>query len=120
MKYVDGFITPVPNEKKEKFLYAAKLAAKVFVEHGALEYVDCWGVDVPPGKQTSFPDAVKLKDDETVCFSWIIWESKEIRDIGMQKVMTDPRMQPGQVEMPFDHMRMIMGSFEMVANTRAE
>lgn len=120
MKYVDGFITPVPTTNKEGYLKSARLAAKVFVEHGALEYVDCWGANVPPGKVTSFPDAVKLKDDETVCYSWIIWDSKETRDIGMKKVMEDPRMGPGQFEVLFDHSRMIMGSFDMVAHTTAE
>ena len=122
--YVDGFITPVPDGNREAYFNAARLAAKVFVEHGALEYIDCWGDEVPPGKQTSFPRAVALEDGETVCFSWIVWDSKETRDIGMKKVMQDPRMQPGQTEVPFDqifdHGRMIMGGFRMVAQTRAE
>ncbi len=124
MKFVDGFITPVPNDRKQAYLKAARLAATVFTEHGALEYVDCWGVDVPFGKKTSFPRAVQLQEDETACFSWIVWESKEIRDAGMRKVMSDPRMQPGQLDMPFDqifdHSRMIMGGFEMMARTSAE
>ncbi len=124
MKYVDGFITPVPTENKDAFLNSARLAAKVFLEHGALEYVDCWGVEAPYGKQTSFPRAVKLQENETVCFSWIVWKSKEIRDNGMKKVRQDPRMHPDQLEIPFDqifdHQRMIVGEFEMVAHTVAE
>lgn len=124
MKYVDGFITPVPSKNKDAFLNSARLAAKVFLEHGALEYVDSWGVEVPHGKKTSFPRAVELQEDETVCFSWIVWESREIRDAGMQKVRQDPRMQPDQLEIPFDqifdHSRMIMGCFEMVAHTKVE
>ncbi len=123
MKFVDGFVTPVPQENKHAYLQAARLAAKVFLEHGALEYIDCWGVETPHGKQTSFPRAVQLLENETVCFSWIVWESKEIRDIGIKKVMVDPRMQPGQLDVPFteifDHDRMIIGGFEMVACTRA-
>lgn len=124
MKYVDGFITPVPNDNKEAFLGAAHRAAKVFLEHGALEYVDSWGVDVPYGKKTSFPRAVELQENETVCFSWIVWESKEVRDAGMKKVREDPRMHPDQLDVPFDqifdHSRMIVGFFEMVAHTKAE
>ncbi len=124
MKFVDGFITPVPSDNKDAYLNSARLAAKVFLEHGALEYVDNWGVEVPHGKKTSFPRAVELQENETVCFSWIVWESKEIRDAGMQKVMQDPRMHPDQLEIPFDqifdHSRMIMGCFEMVAHTKAE
>ena len=124
MKYVDGFIIPVPNANRKVFLGAARKAAKVFVEHGALEYVDSWGVDVPVGKRTSFTRAVALEENETVCFSWIVWESKEARDAGMAKVRQDPRMHPDQLEVPFDqifdHSRMIVGCFEMVAHTRAE
>ncbi len=124
MRYVDGFITPVPNKNKQAFLNAAKRAANVFLEHGALEYVDCWGADVPIGKQTSFPRAVELREDETVCFSWIVWESKEVRDEGMAKVRQDPRMHPDQLEVPFDqifdHQRMIVGLFEVMAHTKAE
>jgi uncharacterized protein YbaA (DUF1428 family) len=30
----------------------------------ALKFVECWGDDVPEGKVTSFPMAVKRKDDE--------------------------------------------------------
>ncbi len=123
MKFVDGFITPVPNENKDAFFKVARKAARVFLEHGALEYVDSWGVDVPYGKQTSFPRAVELQENETVCFSWIVWESKEIRDIGMKKVREDPRMHPDQLDIPFDqifdHQRMIVGSFEMVAYSSA-
>jgi len=48
----------------------AEAAAVVFKEHGALKLVECWGDDVPDGKVTSFPMAVKRKDDETVVFSW--------------------------------------------------
>ena len=124
MRYVDGFITPVPNANKSAYLTAAKLAAEVFVEHGALEYVDSWGDEVPIGKQTSFTRAVELREDETVCFSWIVWDSKETRDVGMKKVMRDPRMQPDQTEVPFerifDHGRMIVGGFAMLAHSKAE
>ncbi len=124
MKYVDGFVTPVPNANREAFVGAARKAAKVFIEHGALEYVDSWGVDVPVGKKTSFTRAVALEENETVCFSWIVWGSKEARDAGMAKVRQDPRMHPDQLDVPFDqifdHSRMIMGCFEMVAHTQAE
>jgi uncharacterized protein YbaA (DUF1428 family) len=58
--------------------------------------------------------AVKLKDDETVVFSWIIWPDKATRDAGMEKVMADPRIQPDMNSMPFDGQRMIFGGFEMI------
>ena len=69
---------------------------------------------MPEGKVTSFPMAVKRKDDETVVFSWIIWPSRNVRDEGMKKVMADPRLKPDVNPMPFDGKRMIYGGFEMI------
>jgi uncharacterized protein YbaA (DUF1428 family) len=85
-------------------------------EHGALTVVECWGDDVPEGKLTSFPMAVKCKPDETVVFSWIIWPSRQARNAGMKKVMSDPRLQPDTNPMPFDGARLIFGGFEMIVS----
>jgi len=79
-----------------------------------MKVVECWGDDVPDGKITSFPMAVKRQDDETVVFSWIIWPSRQVRDQVMEKVMADPRLQPGTNPMPFDAKRLIYGGFEMI------
>jgi uncharacterized protein YbaA (DUF1428 family) len=114
MAYVDGFVVAVPTRNKDAYKIHAEKAAMVFKEHGALKLVECWGDDVPGGKVTSFPMAVKCEPDETVVFSWITWPSREVRDQGMAKVMADPRLQPGQNPMPFDGKRMIYGGFEMI------
>jgi len=90
MNYVDGFVIAVPTAKKETYLHHATVAAQVFKDLGALEIVETWGDDVPEGKVTSFPMAVKRRDDETVVFSWITWPSKAVRDEGMKKFMDDP------------------------------
>ena len=87
MTYVDGFVAAVPTANREIYKKHAEAAAIVFKKHGALKLVECWGDDVPDGKLTSFPMAVKRKDDETVVFSWIIWPSRKVRDEGMKKVM---------------------------------
>ncbi|MBF0676064.1 DUF1428 domain-containing protein [Pseudomonas sp.] len=116
MSYVDGFVVAVPTANKEAYRQHAESAAAVFKEHGAIKLVECWGDDVPEGKVTSFPMAVKCKPDETVVFSWIIWPSRQVRDSGMQKVMADPRVQPDQNPMPFDGQRMIYGGFEMLVD----
>lgn len=76
MDYVDGFLVAVPTANQEVYRRHAEAAAVVFKECGALTVVECWGDDVPPGKLTSFPRAVQLKDDETVVFSWITWPSR--------------------------------------------
>lgn len=117
MSYVDGCVIAVPTAKREQFIQHAKAAAVVFKEVGALNIVECWGDDVPQGQVTSLPMAVKLKEDETVVFSWIVWPSRQVRDAGMRKVMEDPRMQADVNPMPFDGQRMIYGGFEMILNT---
>ncbi len=112
MHYIDGCVIPVLTANKQRYLDHALIAAAVFKEHGALKLVDCWGDDVPDGKLTSFPMAVKCEPGETVVFSWIVWPSRQVRDAGMAKVMSDPRLQ--SADMPFDGKRMIFGGFQMV------
>jgi uncharacterized protein YbaA (DUF1428 family) len=114
MTYVDGFVAAVPTANRETYRRHAELASGVFKEHGALSVVECWGDDVPEGKLTSFPMAVKRQPDETVVFSWITWPSKAVRDAGMAKVMADPRLQPETNPMPFDGKRLIYGGFEVI------
>jgi len=116
MNYIDGFVVAVPTANRERYKKHAEAAAVVFKEHGALRLVECWGDDVPQGKVTSFPMAVKCKDDETVVFSWVTWPSKKVRDEGMKKVMADPRLQPDKNPMPFDGKRLIYGGFEMLVD----
>jgi uncharacterized protein YbaA (DUF1428 family) len=119
MSYVDGFVCAVPTANREKYRKHAEAAAVVFKEHGALSVVECWGDDVPEGKLTSFPMAVKRQPDETVVFSWIVWPSRQARDAGMKKVMADPRLQPGTNPMPFDGKRLIFGGFEVIVGVAA-
>ncbi|MFM0042947.1 DUF1428 domain-containing protein [Paraburkholderia sediminicola] len=116
MTYVDGFVVPVATIDREKYIKQAAMAAGVFKENGALQVVECWGDDVPEGKLTSFPMAVKRKDDETVVFSWVVWPSRQVRDKGMKAVMEDPRLQPDVNPMPFDGKRLIYGGFEVIVD----
>ncbi|KRG63351.1 RNA signal recognition particle 4.5S RNA [Stenotrophomonas humi] len=111
MSYVDGFIAAVPTANKEKFLAHARTGDAVFIEFGALRVVECWGDDVPHGQLTDFFRAVQATDEETVVFSWIEWPDKATRDVGMQKMMEDPRMDPATNPMPFDGKRLIYGGF---------
>ncbi|BFM12385.1 DUF1428 domain-containing protein [Simiduia litorea] len=115
MSYVDGFVAAVPTKNKEKFIMHAKIMAAALKKLGALSVVDTWGDDVPEGELTSFPMAVKKKDDETVAFSWVIWPSKEVRDAGWQAAMDDPSMHPDNSPMPFDGKRIIYGGFSVVS-----
>lgn len=114
MTYVDGFVLAVPNANREKYIQHSKQSGEVFKDHGALKLIETWGDDVPDGEVTSFPMAVKCGPDETVCFSWLLWPSKEVRDEGMKKAMEDERLSPEKNPMPFDGKRLIYGGFEVV------
>ncbi len=112
--YVEGFVVPVPTAKKEAYRKMAEMVAPIYREYGAISVVECWGDDVPMGVLTSFPRAVQCTEDETVVFSWIIWPSREARDAGNAKVMSDPRLHMPEDGMPFDGQRMIMGGFQVM------
>ena len=116
MSYVDGFVVPVPKKKVVAYRKMAELAAKVWREHGALEYRECVADDVKPGKVTSFPQAVKLKKNETVWFSYIVYKSRRHRDQVNAKVMKDSRLAKymDPKKMPFDGMRMFWGGFKVI------
>lgn len=116
MPYVDGFVVPVPKKKVEDYRRIARKAGRIWREHGALDYVECVADDVKPGKQTSFPQSVKLQKNETVVFAWIVFKSRVHRDRVNAKVFKDPRMEamcdPGN--MPFDAKRMFWGGFKVL------
>ena len=116
MTYVDGFVAAAPTADRAKYKEHVKIAGIVFKEAGALRVVDCWGEDVPEGKLTSFPMAVKKEADETVVFGWIEWPSRAARDAGFAKAMQDPRL--SSAAMPFDGRRMIFGGFDVIADTK--
>jgi uncharacterized protein YbaA (DUF1428 family) len=116
MTYVDGFVVPVPKKKVSAYRSMAKKAGKIWREYGALEFHECVADDVKIGKRTSFPRSVKLKPNETVMFSWIVYSSRKQRDRVMDKVMKDKRI-AGLMEtkdIPFDTKRMIFGGFKTI------
>lgn len=114
MAYVDGFVIAVKKSKLEDYKAMARLGCQVWKEYGALSYVECVGDDIPYGELTSFPRAVQAQEDETVIFSWIVYDNKESRDAIMTKVMADPRLESQMENLPFDGKRMIFGGFEMM------
>jgi uncharacterized protein YbaA (DUF1428 family) len=116
MRYVDGYVLPVPKKNLEAYRRMAQKAGKVWRDHGALEFMECVADDVKPGKQTSFPQSVKLKPGETVMFSWIVYKSRAHRDRVNAKVMKDPRLanMMDPKAMPFDAKRMFWGGFKVL------
>ena len=118
MKYVDGFVVPVPKRKLEAYRALARKAGKLFREHGALEFRECVLDDprVPMG--IAFPRLAKLKPNETVMFSWIVYKSRTHRDRVNKKIMADPRMLAlcDPKDTPFDVKRMAYGGFKMLVD----
>ena len=119
MSYVDGFVLPVPKRKMQAYKRMARKAGKIWLEHGALTFMENVADDVKPGKWTSFPQSVKLKPGEVVWFSYIVYKSRRHRDQVLAKVMKDPRLAKmmDPKAMPFDGKRMFWGGFKPILNT---
>ena len=118
MTYVSGFLLAVSDENRERYRAHAEAAWPIFRDLGCLTLRECWGADVPDGKVTSFPMAVKKAEGETVVFSWMEWPDKATADRAFAEMMNDPRMAE-MSEMPFDGMRMMWGGFETLVDRRA-
>jgi len=117
MAYVDSFVLAVPQENLEAYRKMARKAGKVWMKHGALQYIECVADDVQPGKSTSFPQAVKLKEGEVVVISYAIYQSRKHRDSVMAKVMKDPLMTDVDPKsLPFDAKRMFWGGFKPIVS----
>lgn len=116
MTYVDGFVVPVPKRRLEAYRKMARKGGKIWREHGALEFYEFVADDVPYGKRTSFPRAVKVKPTETVVFAYIIFRSRKHRDRVNAKVMKDKRLASmmNVKSWPFDTKRMIFGGFKSI------
>ena len=121
MAYVDGYLVPVKTAHREAYRKAAEEVGAIFLECGALRVVECWGEDVPEGKRTSFPMAVKRTPDETVVFSWVEWASKEARDAGNARLLAHPGFQHDESEHRImDPKRLVFGGFVPMIDLRGD
>jgi len=118
MRYVDGFVLPVPKKNLQAYRRLAQKAGKIWREHGALDYKECIGDDLNVKWGVRFPRAVKLKGGETVVFSWIVFKSRAHRNRVNAKVMKDPRIKDmgDPKDMPFDVKRMVYGGFKILVD----
>ena len=117
MAYIEGFVIALqpPTGRRSSTMPANWTRSS---SNTAPRVVECWGDDVPHGKQTDFHRAVAARADEVAVFSWIEWPDKATRDAGMKKMMEDPRMDPNN-PMPFDGKRLIYGGFEPIVELSA-
>jgi uncharacterized protein YbaA (DUF1428 family) len=114
-RYVDSFVSPIPKKNVDAYRKIARRAGRGWREHGALEYKECIAEHVKKGVLTSFPRSVKLRKDEIVFFSWIVFKSRAHCDRVNAKGMKDPRIGMGTdpASVPFDAKRMLYGGFEI-------
>ena len=113
MTYIQGFLVPVPEGRRDAYHAMAAKAAPIFAEYGATRIVEAWADDLADGKRTDMKRAVKAEPGETVVFSWIEWPDRATHDAAGEKIMNDERMQP-EGEMPFDGKRMFWGGFKQL------
>lgn len=118
MHYVDGYVLPVPKKKLQVYRRMAQLAAKVWRDHGALEYRETVGDDLNVKWGVPFPKTLKVKPGETVVFAWIVFKSRAHRDRVNAKVMKDKRLTESMdmSSMPFDCKRMVYGGFKTLVS----
>ena len=115
MAYVDGFVLPVPKKNLKTYRRMAKIAARVWRDHGALDYRECVADDMKASVGVPFPRLMKPKRGETVVFAYILYKSRAHRDAVNKKVMADPRIANMNVKkMPFDCKRMTYGGFKTI------
>jgi len=117
-KYVDGFIVPVPKKNLAKYKKIANQIGKILRKYGAIEYIECVADDVKKGKITSFPRSVKLKSNEVVIFSYVVYKSRAQRDAANKKMMKDPKVMKlmNHKNLPFDGKRMFFGGFKTIVS----
>ena len=116
-RYVDGFVLAVPRRNIDAYRRMASMGAKIWREHGALEFRECVGDDMAVKMGMPFPRMMKIKSNETVIFSWITFKSRAHRDSVNAKVMKDPRLSDMDPKsMPFDMKRMAYGGFKILVD----
>jgi uncharacterized protein YbaA (DUF1428 family) len=118
MRYVDGFVLPIPKKNLQVYRSIAQKAGKIWREHGALQYIEAAGDDLDVKFGVSFPKTIKLKPGETVLISFILYKSRAHRDRVNAKVMADPRMNKMMEKgpMPFEVKRMVFGGFKLLVD----
>lgn len=121
--YIDGFVLPVPRDRVDEYKRVAEAVAEVYKEHGAVDYLEYVGDDMNREGTRSFHDFVGSTEDEAIVFGWVIFESREARDLVNEKVEADPRM--ADLVAPlidssnpvFDAKRMAYGGFQSLVRS---
>ena len=120
--YIDGFVLPVQRDRLNEYKRLAEAVAKIWKEHGALDYWEYVGDDLYLEGTRPFTDLVAATEDEAIVFGWVVFDSREARDLANEKVAADPRMADliDSSNSGFDAKRMAYGGFQpLVASSNA-
>ena len=119
--YIDAIVIPVPRANLDTYKRMSEQWGQAHLRHGALYYSDSISDDAQPGRITSFPQAVQLKDGEMIALAWVVYRSKEDRDRIGKAVMEDPLLKEfmDPSNMPFDGKRMFWGGFQTIIGLAA-
>lgn len=111
--YIDGFVLPVPRDRLNEYKLLVEAVAEIWKEHGALDYCEYVGDDLNLEGTRSFTELVAAKEDEAIVFGWVVFDSREARDLANKKVAADPRMADlfASSNSGFDAKRMAYGGF---------
>ena len=121
--YIDGFVLPIPRDRLNEYKHVAESVAEIWKEHGALDYLEYVGDDMNLEGTRSFNDLAAATKDETIVFGWVVFDSREARDLVNEKVEADPRM--AELIEPlsdpanpiFDAKRMAYGGFQSLVRS---
>ena len=113
-QYIDGFVLPIPRDRLSEYKLLAEAAAKIWREHGALDYREYVGDDLYLEGTRSFTDLAAATEDEAIVFGWVVFDSREARALANEKVAADPRMAHlvNLSNSGFDAGRMAYGGFQ--------
>ena len=116
LPYIEAVVIPVPRAKLDTYKRMSEEWGNAHVRHGALYYSDAISDDAQPGKLTSFPQAVQLKEGEVIALAWVVYKNKEDRDRISKAAMEDPKLKESMdpSKMPFDGKRMFWGGFQTI------
>lgn len=116
MAYVDGFLLPIPKKNIAAYKKMAKLGAKVWIKHGALDYKECVGDDMKSPMGIPLTKMAGAKASDTVVFAYVVFKSRKHRDSVNKKVMAEMSSMPWPKKMPFDCKKMGYGGFSVLVS----
>ena len=118
MKYVDGYVLPLPKRNINIYRRMAQAAGKVWRKYGALDYKECIADDLNTKWGVPLSKPFKLKRGETLVFSYVVFKSRAHRDKVNAKVMKEMMSDPSMKDkpMPFDMKRMAYGGFNIIVD----